>query len=402
MHFYKEIKTNINNMKLKSLFAAGAILSLASIASAQDKATLDLLVSKGLITAEDAAGVAKSSAVVVNAKDKAVKKVTLTGRIQAQYMASETSWDSTSKTENGFYLRRIYLGMAADLGAGWKGSVVVNFADGAALDSATISKKVESLNGTLSVGYQKVNFGYEENTSSSALMTVERSTATRYFNEGASSSKALGFGAKHTGIFWKGDIDAIEGLSYSASLVNSNQGVSDTTDFSYWASVAYAKKFDSVSFKAGLNFGYTSQFEYNTDSTMLGINPYIAANIAGLDIWGELLYGDVDQTGNSPFGVNIAAEYKFDIGEWGQIAPAIRYSYLDTDGMGVGTNTMKNVDSSNTYDSTQSFYVGVNWYIVGNSVKLSAGYEYAKFYDATNGAGDADVSVFRTQLQLLF
>lgn len=403
-------------MKLRSLITAGAaFLSLASIASAQDKATLDLLLSKGIITADDAASVAKS-AVEVKAKDKAVKSVTLTGRIQAQYMGAETTAGDYSASKNQMYLRRLYLGMAADLGAGWKGSIVMNFADdSAAIDSATISKKLSSLDGTLSVGYQKVNFGYEENTSSSKLMTIERSTATRYFNEGGSagSGKKLGFGAKHMGITWKGDIEAIDGLSYAAAFTNSVQGTSGyEQDFAYWASVAYAKKFDNFSFKAGLNFGYTTQSDAGNES-MLGINPYIAANIAGFDLWADFLYGSIDGNDSyatSPFAFNFAVEYKFDIGEWGQIAPAFRFSYLDTDGRGVDTSAMKNVESAKDngttlyYDNTTSFYVGLNWYIIGNSVKLSAGYEYAMFNDCTNSAGsaDADVSVLRTQLQLLF
>ena len=114
---------------------AAALLFAAAPAHAQDKATLDLLVKKNVITQEEADTVAKSASIPVTPKEAAVKKLTLEGVIQLQY-----DWLTTKdKTPNAvqppatsqFYIRRAYLGALADLGNGWSGELLLDFAAGA-------------------------------------------------------------------------------------------------------------------------------------------------------------------------------------------------------------------------------------------------------------------------------
>ena len=99
-------------------------------------------------------------------------------------------------------------------------------------------------------------------------------------------------------------------------------------------------------------------------------------------------------------------EYKFDIGEFGKIGPAFRFSYLDTDGRGVSPSDVirqsVNVSGDTPYLRVKSFYFGLNWYIRGDNLKVQSGYEYAHFDGGVGGAHGLDVNWFRTQVQVLF
>lgn len=107
-----------------------------------------------------------------------------------------------------------------------------------------------------------------------------------------------------------------------------------------------------------------------------------------------------------PMGVNIAAEYKFDIGEFGKLAPAVRYSWIDTDGRGIKmSDGVRNANASTTYNAGQSVYVGLNWYIMGNDLKFQIGYEWAQLNGSANNrhlAQHSDANAVRAQMQVLF
>ena len=113
----------------------------------------------------------------------------------------------------------------------------------------------------------------------------------------------------------------------------------------------------------------------------------------------------------TPQGFNVGAEYKFDIGEFGAIAPTVRYSALFTNGRGVkisdAMSSAPSIKSGGTdfYNNAQSVFAGVNWYIDGNNVKFQLGYEWAEFYGNPSDASAnsrAYVDAVRAQMQILF
>ena len=173
------------NNTLKSMLIAAAALTAAS-SFAQDKATLDLLVKKGIITAEERA-VALQSASEARAaaglnkifvKEDNAKRLTFSGRVQTQYESIGGSTTANNGTEtqkvdvSNAFMRRLYLGFRADIGEGMSGEVVYNFADDT-LDKAMFT--AETAYGNFALGLVKVQWGLEENTSSSKLLTIERS-----------------------------------------------------------------------------------------------------------------------------------------------------------------------------------------------------------------------------------
>jgi len=391
---------------MKKILILGFIFGLYASVFAQDKALLETLLKKGIISNEEASLIAKESVAVTFNKENATS-LKLNVRLQTQYHNRDTTIDDNGSSysligENGFEIRRIKIGATADLGSDWSADILLDFTRSSDsqryLDRVYIRKKVDMnfLQGDLDFGYRRVNFGYEENTSSAKLISIERSLVTGYFT-GSNNATRIGMGGRYAGIFWNGKVKEIEGLGYGFAITNFYNNnptqIIDAADscVNFFGNIVYSKKFENISLKAGLNLGYSNGGNYisslNKNTEIFGVNPYIAASFYNFNLWGEFLYANIANGKNSfqesanPFGVNVGIEYRFDIGEYGQLAPAFRYSWLNTDGRGVSISGTAPAGYSMPapYYGAQSFYIGVNWYIIGDKVKIQAGYEWSQF-----------------------
>jgi phosphate-selective porin len=427
------------NSTLKSMLIAAAAITSVS-AFAQDKATLDLLVKKGLITAEERAKTLDEAAKARTAsglnkifvKEDATKRLTFAGRVQTQYesIGGTTTTGAGVATENvdfsNAFMRRLYLGFKADMGEGISGEIVYNFADDS-LDKAIFT--ADSSYGTFILGYQKVQWGLEENTSSSKLLTVERSASNRYWSESASSgNQRLGFGARHTGLHYanKFVLDAAQTVEVGASVANAVQGetnpVATNNDIGMFANLIYTYKIsDTNKHSLGLNYG-TQRDNRDaagtngaglTNATISGFNPYIKSQFDKLIVQAEFIAttnefrGAITGLERKPEGFTALAAYKFT----DQVEGVVRYSQLDTDGQGASFGDLyrdaKNIGSG-FYNKFDSVYVGVNYYFVDHNAKIMFGYEKANASEgmATAGAATdnrkADADIFRLQAQVLF
>jgi phosphate-selective porin len=455
------ISTSRFRLGLRSVAGLAVLTVFAtSFAAAQDKATLDLLVKKGVITQSDADDVAKSAAapVVVTPKDTAVKGLKLEGLIQTQF-----DWITTSDKVAGsanppateqFFIRRAYLGALADLGNGWTGEAVFDFAAGLknpsgyqsngsnasqnSFEKIIITKKVDDFYGAVTAGYQKVNFTQEEYTSSAAVKPIERSVVSRFFDEAykGDTSRRLGFADRHNGIFWDGKLPGT-GLAYGVAVTTGIQNsiayagsTGATTSATYtgglnrlgtWAYVNYTGTLGDFGYKAGVNFGYSADGNsiqasatspFTQSNSVWGYNPVLSLTYgkhAQLDA--EFIQTSVTngrQSGTvgtaltlaSPFGFTVTPSYKIN-DNWELVA---RYSYLNTDGRGVAISNVV-VDGADapipagtaaaTFNDVQSYYVGLNWYPIGTpSIKFGLGYEFSQFNNrATAVTSSANGSV---------
>jgi hypothetical protein len=470
---------NYHSLKMLSLLAGVAVLGSLS-AQAQDKATLDLLVKKNVITQDEANALAKSSgdpSVVAGPKVSDVKGLKIEGMIQAQYDGLTTKDNNpTAGVDNPpssaeFLLRRVYLGAIADLGNGWGGEVLLDFAGttganepgagpGATaapavgvtnqgigqnlFEKVIITKKLDDLNGLLTVGYRKVDFTQEEITSSSNLKVVERSIVSRYFDEsyGTDDSLRLGFANRHTGVYFNGTLPSVlDGFYYSGAVTDGSQNLNiqftnpgGYDKFAFWAAAGEKNRVGDVQYDLGINFGYTMDQNSqnavkaaaaaagppataavlglpNQNNSEWGFNPYVKLDYGNFEVSAEFEQVVVDEgklnaplpaaTGaNSatnanfstatPYGYQATISYKF-TPEWEVVG---RYAYLDSNGRGMkisdvardGDNTVDGGGSTNFYNDADSFYAGVNYYFIGTSVKLSVGYEYDQFRDREVGA----------------
>jgi phosphate-selective porin len=432
------------NSTLKSMLIAAAAITSVS-AFAQDKATLDLLVKKGLITAEeraktlDEAAKARSASGLnkVFVKEDATKRLTFSGRVQTQFEAigGETTDNNGLVTQatdvSQAFMRRLYLGFKVDMGEGVSAELVNNFADkdqgSKNLDKAIFT--LENSYGTFNFGYQKVQWGLEENTSSSKLLTVERSASNRFWNEDAKNGR-LGFGARHTGLHYAGKyaVDAAQTLEYGAAVVNAAQAQLSSTgnDLGGYANLIYTYKVtDTNKHSLGVNWGSARDTRTTAgvgngagvnQATISGFNPYIKSQFDKLIVQAEYINTTNEAVAGStagaaverkPEGFTVLAAYKFT----DQVEGVVRYSQLNTDGAGAQFGDL-NRDASNlgttVYNKFDSVYVGVNYYFVDHNAKIMLGYENAKASErlsalgGTIGSGKADADIFRLQAQVLF
>ena len=381
-----------------SLLVAGAALA----ANAQDKALLETLVKKGMLTQQEAAQIAKESVAVTPAA-KSTKSIKIFGGAQGWYNWSDASAKSgaiNNGQTSGFTLRYVKLGVEADVGGGWTATVVTDFGtEGASknyLDKVVASKKIDYdyINGTLQLGLRKVNMGYEQNMCDFGQLAIERSVATYFFTR----DDGKNFGSRTVGVFWDGNITQVEGMYYNLAVTSGvSEGGTDnfvtsaenSSSLSFWAGMGYKNvaevKGESLAYDFGINFGYAPQGatynnQLNKKGSVWGINPYATANWRGFTVIAEYFlqqvedYAHRDGCVRTPMGANLTVAYKMDIGEWGAIEPVIRGAYVTTNGLGA--------DAYNTaidFNQASTLYVGANWYPT-QAIKTSLGYEFG-YYD---------------------
>jgi len=417
--------------KLTQLTALSAALLGSTSFAASNDALLDLLVQKGVLTDTEASDVAaelkEEKPTFVTAKGKAVTDLKLTGRLHFQY--DSISNDGDDSTVDGFYFRRLYFGAEAKFFNNYYGTLIANYEDDdgdIGIDKAIVGWKYDP-RANFEAGYTKVPFGYYETSSSSRIKTVERSIANRYFVEG----DGLAFGGRHTGLFASGDLGA--GFEYEAALVQSTASndrndsrEGDDRGLGAFARLQWtSEKTDAGQFMVGADLGMMQDGnrQLNSDDPT---NPLVTSEDSDLiayGIHGEYRLGrflltaealattvdnvvmGTDEEDIDVFGFTLTPSYQIN-DKWEVVAA---YSYIDTGGADLldvdNLVRRSNVSGNFTnrtgfYSEGTSYYIGFNYYIVGNDLKLTGGYEFADFED-TNG-NEVKVDAFRLRLQALF
>ena len=392
----------------------------AVTAQAANDELINTLIQKGFLTQSEADAIQDDS-YVVKPKGKTVTKLTISGRIQAQYdwLNAEQEEDGVADVSyastNHFYLRRLFLGAKAELGNGWYGDIVMDFAgEDAAIDKAVLGWDYAPA-AEFSIGYFKVPFGLEETSSSSKIKTLERSAANRFFADD------IDFSSRHTGIKVEGTPGDM-GLYYAFMVANQTQGESSrlggtaeaSNNLGAWGRLQYKTKIQDASVLFGSDLGFQPENTVVTnggnESEILAYTIYASAKLDALygqvEFFGAEIEGDTASGyDSSPIGFAAQVAYKFD-----KLEPVYRYSYVDADGSSTGIDTdelIRRAPSGVTAGSSEaeklhSHYIGLNYYIQGDDVKFMAGYEwaYTDEFGPTNITGT--VHGLRARLQILF
>lgn len=405
----------------KLIIAAATAFSLALTAQAQDKATLDLLVKKGLITQTEADELIKAKAegpAPVTSGQSALQKVSLGGALQARYSyinTNEKKGANDPADANGFMARRVILQVGAKFNDEFSLLFVPEF------DSTRSAPQQSYLNiavlryalagyGTLSMGFQKVNFGLEEYVSPPALdnPVVEYSAATL--------GLVTPFASRHLGVYWDGAVKDT-GIRYGAAVTNSATDLWNTggaapagtanasnNELAYWANVAYDYTHDKdTKVTVGLNTGWVGDTGTN-NAYIFGYNPFVKFCLGKLALTGEVIgwapNGVDGMADQNSWGYNLTATYK--VTE--SIEPVVRFSQYEGDGRRLGTGTLVygSPNTSSTYDNATAVYAGFNWYITPKSLKVQTGYEFTQLTQAANASSQVDSHAFRTQVQAVF
>ncbi len=414
-------------LKLKSQWLAlvsGAAL-LAGPVFAQDSGPLlDLLVRKGLVSDQEAeelraelAREAHAGVVSSVSGGKSTTNLSISARIQAQYAGLSTDIDGAAAdpaSTSHFFLRRVYLGLKANLVKDWSANLNYDFA-GSTFDAAFVQwKRSDAF--VLDLGFRKAPIGLDEwYTSSSNLRAIERSPVTRYFVE-SNNGRRLGAGSYRTGVFLGGKAD--NGVFYNVAVTNPERdesslgvaGIGNNTNnnLAYWANVGYKGKAGEATYTLGASAGFLPDqggtvVGAGDDLTVYNVFAEIARG--GFNLQAEY-YGSQNENGVSP---------TVDASSWGfSIMPSLkltdpfelvaRYSYVDSDGRGVNlSDGIRSAPGGGTMDKMEEWFLGFNYYISGNDVKLQGGYLYGKSKDTpAGGTAKAETQGLRSMVQVAF
>jgi phosphate-selective porin len=343
----------------------------------------------------------------------------VSGRFQAQFVALDTNVENAADpaTNHHFFLRRIYIGFKPVFTNGWSAYLNYDFA-GSTFDAAYIEWAKNPL-AVVQAGFKKAPIGYEEYfVSSGALKSIERSPVTRFFVE-SNNGRRLGAGSYRQGLWLSGKKDA---LSYEVAVTNPErlEGSSDVigtgsaanNNLAYWGNVNYSFKVSEAgTLKTGVSLGFLPDQGGKTlgaGNDLTVWSAYADYRRGPFSLMGEY-FGSKNEQGVSATrdsessGYWIQPSYRF-----GAYEAVVRYSYVDSDGRGVQTSDgIRSAPSGGTMDKLSEWFVGVNWYLLGNEakhdVKWQAGYIFGKSEDALNGSyAEANTSGFRSQIQVNF
>jgi phosphate-selective porin OprO and OprP len=361
------------------LTAAAAALSAGTpaISHAASSELLDVLVQNGTITQAQADELRKKQPVVVLPNRGTVTELKIRGRIQGQYAYSDGSNSGTAAGADDystFELRRVRLGVQGKVLQDWRFQVEANVLSSTDLDTAFLTYAAnKEMN--LTFGKDKPQFGYEENTSSASILTMERSRLTGLFN-----------GGKPLGLRVHGSIDA---FSYYAGVYN---GQTATTG-------AMATNLDSFLFNASgaLNLdkmvGSGNRMRFRLDylrgekasgyyrfKDAVAVSNHFATG--PFDLRSEYMWGK-SHTDAKTRGFNIMPSVFFTPKK---LQGVLRYEQIRGDtGVNLGANRYAErvpgiYRSGNRY---RAIYAGLNYYIQGDNLKLMAGIDVAQNKDGT-------------------
>lgn len=410
---------------------AGVALAVSPVMAGESGALLDALVRKGILTDQEAeelrADLSRESQEFVMASvsgGKATNSIALSGRLQVQYVGLSSNQNVASASQ--FFLRRVYFGVKAGVGADWTANLNYDFSGGN-FDKAYIewTGYAGATPAALDFGLRKVNFGYEETTSSGSLKAIERSPVTRFFVE-PNNGRRLGGGSYRIGAFADlGDANARKGKSsglfFGAAVTNpqrtetfgdatadgsKNSGGAAYNTPALWADAGYSNVFSGGKLKVGAAFGFLPD-QGGPKNTSIGagydmsvFSLYGDLTMGKFNLAGEYLSGSVDSGASlgkdaDPSGYWI--QPSFELSEKFEVVA--RYSSVDADGRGVKiSDGVRSNPAAKTGQTLEELYLGLSYFIVPNGMKFQIGYTNSKLSDGASEKG----SGVRSQMQIDF
>ena len=289
---------------------------------------------------------------------------------------------------NEFIIRRAYFGIKGTLTNGVTGELNTDFGPGNGKVERALITVAPYEDAQFSFGYTKVPVGYEQITSSSKIAAVERSIVTRYFIE------QYDLGSYMTGIHLGGNVGS---FYYKASVTNPTQGnIASNTDgkeneLAVSSMMGFKGKRDSFNYDIGIyGIRFGDETKAATDESIVyGGFAKLAVGIFSIEAEGIAGVFDDNATDTKPYGFHVMPVVK--IGE--RFDFVCIYSFLDGDKTKIDiSDTFRRAKdgSAGLYDNAQAYYIGGNWFIDGDSLKLTFGYELAGF--EVGAASDTDVS----------
>lgn len=377
----------------------GALIALLSSTAAPARASMDDLLSvlegNNTITAEQAQGIRDSQpGYTVRPAGSAVPDLAIRGRIQTQFGYTRADNDDGSDDYTTFEVRRVRLGLRGTLPGSVRAQLEANLVPGSDLSmrSAFLQWR-EHAEAQIKVGYDKPHSSLEENTSSGAILTVERTLL----------NSLVAAPGPMTGLALDG---AVGVLSYGAGIyTDQNNRNSGGTESKYLYNAFARLTLDDFVGEQNKFFIQGAYLNSDDEDGKFGSRFDDAFTVAGhfvsgpFDLRAEYMLGDNDGTKTSGFYV-MPSYYVTDA-----MQAVFRYERAESDnarGIRAPSRYLRNVSSlaverdddgatvrdPQAGDEYQAFYLGLNYYFAGHGHKLMLGAELAELKNTDAGALD--------------
>lgn len=367
---------------LTGALVAGLLVSGQIFADYND--LIEKLESKGTLTAEEASELKVSQNIIPD--NKFLDKLEIRGRVQVQAAIVDAKNDSGSSDYSTMELRRARLGARGSFPGNVRGHIEGNILPGeASLRSAYIQWR-EHKPAYFKVGYDKPLTSLEEGTSSTAILTVERSNLTNTLAAPGESVGALLSGKVapfYYGVGVFNDEDAVRNSAGEKSeyMFNARGGVKleFSEDGTLYAQVTYMQSDDPNGNVGG-----------DYEDVMIGSVHYYSGPF---DFRAEFMTGSAEDGDTDGFYIQPAMM----ISEKFQIVG--RYETISSDdaaGIRATSRYGRRVDIADDADRGDDFsaiYVGLNYYINGNGNKVMLGVEFNEL-DNTEAGKYESTTVF--------
>jgi hypothetical protein len=377
---------------------------------------LDLLVRNGYLTEEQAAEVVQSApkpAVTVQPKSGNTLELRVRGRIQTQFGQSFAENAAGDTDQYGtFELRRIRLGVEGRVFPDVRFVVEGNFVPGNVSTQFAWLQWTRFPEANVLIGYERPLFGHEIFTSSAAILTVERSLISNRFIPSQPDTLLIPLnGVQLTGK--KGRIDYGAGI-YNERIDTNPVGVSS---FAYSGSLGV--NLDDL-MPEGVEYRIRAETMQKNDprDDIANLQPWRAPLEEAYSFSNHLKFQAFDLRAEYLLGRNFGGDRisGFYLMPSYMITPKLqavfRYEQSRADfaqGLPAPNRYSGRVFAGDQAgDRYEAFYIGGNYYVRGNDLKLMLGVELSDLDDTkseaaqTDAAGDVKATTVYGALRMLF
>ncbi len=336
------------------------------------------------------------------------ENVSFSGRLHPQYDYLESELSGTDVPDPAVakrdYFRRVMAGVKIDFSKKLRLNYLTDVSDRVVKNQVARIEWKLSESDKIHLGYEKAPFGFEDTTSSAKVKPIERSANTRFWNE------VVGIGSYHSGLYYYHNFE--DGLSSVLGVTHNVKADSEVPDL-FSGDVSLYSRFSKkgktnggTSYQTGLDLGYQPS---DKRGDVFASSLFANFSVLECDVALEATLGDIELAGgNSAFATGWHAQLSRMLGGE-KLEGVVRISRVDTDGyqLKLSSAVRKAPYSGFKYEEVDSLYLGANYYLDGNDIKLSFGYELAEARNALSGTGPLDeveetVSGFRVRGQFLF
>jgi len=339
--------------------------------------------------------------VFASPREKPISRLAISGMLHPQwdFLRSSPSTGPAPAARNTFVMRRLKLGATGEISPDWSALIEADFAATNVLEQAYVNYR--GFAGTdLIFGHTKVPFLREELLSDALIKGVERSAAHRVWIE----QSGRGFGAKNTGLQlrrrWA------NGLNFAAAVTNTGAKNSSGTAgnvanrLAWYGQAGFGQPVGAGRLESAIQVGYLPDLLAAGPITavaghVLYEGPSVSLLAESASGWYATPTGAVRQTSwmiEPALKLTAAAEF------------VVRFAAVASGRLGLSPGALlRGAPATGDFERMDSFYVGGNYYFVGNTVRLAFGYEYARASDRLSGpAAENLIRGFRSRFQFLY